>query len=200
MIDFSPEHKAQAEELLADFPNKRSALLMMLRLVEQQFGCIDDEGMALAARYCEVSVAHVQGVVTFYTHYKRPFHGKHRFMVCATLMCAMGGHSDRALAQIQSRLGIHPGERTLDGLFSVEKVECLADCHLPPVVQIDFDHCTKLEGAALDDRIDALLQQEKKSPADYAGKPGVLMNARVPVQPVQANLVQLRKAAGGVKE
>ncbi len=167
---------------------------------EAALGFIDDEGMALAARYCDVSVAHVQGVVTFYTHYKRPFHGKHRFMVCATLMCAMGGHSDRALAQIEARLGLKPGERTSDGLFSLEKVECLADCHLPPVVQVDFEHCTKLEGPALEARLDALLQQEGKRGDHYAGKSGVAMNARVPVQPVQANLVQLRSAGATAKE
>lgn len=192
MIDFSPDLKIEAEELLADFPNKKSALLMVLRLVERQFGFIDDAGMELAARTCEVSVAHVQGVVTFYTHYKRPFHGKHRFMVCATLMCAIGGHAGRALAQIEARLGIKPGECTADGLFSVEKVECLADCHLPPVVQVDNDHRPRLEGKDLDAYIDALLAKEGRSAADYAGKAGVTMNGRVPVQPVQSGLVQLR--------
>lgn len=196
MIDFSPDTKTEALELLADFPNKRSALLMMLRLVERQFGHIDDAGMELAAKYCEVSVAHVQGAVTFYTHFKRPYHGKHRFMVCATLMCAIGGHSDRALTQIEARLGLKAGERSADGLFSVEKVECLADCHLPPVVQVDFDHRTCLEGEALDKYIDNLLASEGKTAADYRGKAGTKMNVRVAVQPVLPTLHKLRVGPG----
>ncbi len=196
MSQFSPEFEKEAQELLEDFPNKRSALLMMLRLVERQFGCIDDGGMDLAARYCEVSASHVQGAVTFYTHYKRPFHGKHRFMVCATLMCAMGGHSSRALKQIEEKLGIKAGEITEDKLFSVEKVECLADCHKPPVVQIDFDHRTSFEGEGLDRFIDSLLKEEGKTVTDYAAKKGTKMNSRVevmgihqqfPVQGVHAN-------------
>ena len=195
-MDFAPDIKLEAQELLAEFPNKQSALLMILRLVERQFGVIDDAGMALAARYCEVSLAHVQGAVTFYTHYKRPYHGKHRFMVCATLMCSMGGHSDRALNQIEARLGIKAGERSTDNLFSAEKVECLADCHLPPVVQIDFDHRTACEGEALDGLIDQLLRSEGKTAADYRGRAGVPMNARVPVQPVQATLHQVRLKPG----
>ncbi|MDX2019955.1 MAG: NAD(P)H-dependent oxidoreductase subunit E [Deltaproteobacteria bacterium] len=196
MTDFAPEIKTEAEALLADFPNKKSALLMMLRLVERQFGFIDDAGMELAARYCEVSVAHVQGAVTFYTHFKRPYHGKHRLMVCATLMCAMGGHSDRALQQIEARLGLRAGERSADGLFSVEKVECLADCHLPPVVQVNFDHRTCFEGEALEKFLDSALAAEGKTSADYKGKAGVVMNARVPVQPVQPTLHQLRVGPG----
>lgn len=196
MTDFSPNIKQEAQDLLADFPNKKSALLMMLRLVEKQFGFIDDAGMEIAAKYCEVSVAHVQGAVTFYTHYKRPYHGKHRFMVCATLMCSLGGHSDRALKQIEARLGLKAGERSADALFSVEKVECLADCHLPPVVQIDFDHRTCFEGEALDAFIDALLAREGKRRDEYQGKAGVAMNARVPVMPVQPTLHKLRVGPG----
>jgi len=196
VIDFSPDMKREAEALLADFPNKKSALLMMLRLVEKQFGCIEDAGMELAAKYCEVSDAHVQGAVTFYTHFKRPYHGKHRFMVCATLMCAMGGHSDRALDQIEARLGLKAGERSADGLFSVEKVECLADCHLPPVVQINFDHRTCLEGEALEKYVEDLLKSEGKTDADYKGKAGVKMNVRVSVLPVQPTLHQLRVGPG----
>ncbi|MCG5056248.1 MAG: NAD(P)H-dependent oxidoreductase subunit E [Myxococcales bacterium] len=184
MTSLPPEAQGEVNELLAQFPNKRSALLMVLRVVERQFGCIDDRGMALAAEACEVSVAHVQGAVTFYSHYKRPHHGKHRFMVCATLMCAMGGHCDRALAQIEARLGIKPGERTADGLFSVEKVECLADCHKPPVVQVDFTHHTCFEGAALDQFITSLLREEGKPETAYEGQSGVKMQGRVFTLPV----------------
>ena len=182
----SPERMRVFQTYLEEYPNKRSALMMTLRLVEEEFGSITDEGMEIAAALCGVHVAHVQGMVTFYTHFKRPFHGKHRFMVCATLMCALEGNTKQALRQIRVKLGIGPGERTADGLFSCEKVECLADCDRPPVVQCDNEHFCSMKGQALDDYINTLFQAEGKSPADYRGEP-VTMDTRVPTLPAHFN-------------
>jgi NADH-quinone oxidoreductase subunit E len=182
-VSLSPERMARFQAYAEEYPNLRSALMMTLRLAEEEFGSITDEAMHLVAHLCQVNVAHVQGMVTFYTHFKRPFHGKHRFMVCATLMCALEGNADKAEKQIEAKLGIRPGERTHDGLFSCEKVECLADCDRPPVVQKDSEHFCSMKGKALDDYIDSLLKKEGKTSADYLGKGAVKMDPRVPVLP-----------------
>ena len=183
----SPEGMKQFHDWVDEYPNKRSMLMMVLRLVEEEFGCIDDNAMEIAADLCGVNVAHVQGMVTFYTHFKRPAHGKHRFMVCATLMCALDGNTDQALAQIRAKLGLKPGEATPDGLFSCEKVECLADCDQPPVVQKDSEHFCSMKGATLDAYIDKLLASEGKTADDYRNAPAVTMDLRVSVLPQHYN-------------
>jgi len=183
----SPEGMKQFHDWVDEYPNKRSMLMMVLRLVEEEFGCIDDDAMAIAADLCGVNVAHVQGMVTFYTHFKRPAHGKHRFMVCATLMCALDGKTDEALAQIQAKLGLKPGQATADGLFSCEKVECLADCDQPPVIQKDSEHFCSMRGPVLDAYIDKLLAAENKASADYLNAPAVTMDLRVSVLPQHYN-------------
>ncbi|MDB5103198.1 MAG: NADH-ubiquinone oxidoreductase chain [Fibrobacteres bacterium] len=185
--EFSPERMAKFHDYAEEYPNKRSALMMVLRLAEEEFGSITDEAMEITADLCDVSVAHVQGMVTFYTHFKRPFHGKHRFMVCATLMCALENNTDAALIQIKDRLGIAPGERTADGLFSCEKVECLADCDKPPVVQCDNEHFCSMKGPVLEAYLDKLLKDEGKPADAYKGKAPVEMDPRVPTLPVHYN-------------
>jgi NADH-quinone oxidoreductase subunit E len=185
--EFSRERMIRFHEYAEEYPNKRSALMMVLRLAEEEFGSITDEAMEIVAGLCNVSVAHVQGMVTFYTHFKRPFHGKHRFMVCATLMCALENNTDAALGQIKAKLGIAPGEKTEDGLFSCEKVECLADCDKPPVVQCDNEHFCAMKGPALDAYIDKLLKAEGKGPDAYKGKYPVEMDPRVPTLPAHYN-------------
>ncbi|MEQ9363691.1 MAG: NAD(P)H-dependent oxidoreductase subunit E [Leptospirales bacterium] len=182
-----PAARAEADELLAEFPNKKSALLMILRIIEREFDMIDDAGLALAAKLCEVSPAHVLGMASFYTHFKRPWHGKHRLMVCATLMCALGGTS-QALEQIHRTLGLRPGEITRDGVFSLEKVECLADCDRPPAMQVNFKHHVKMHGEALDRLLAELLAAEKKTPADYENQTPVKMNAAIPVVSVKQEM------------
>jgi NADH-quinone oxidoreductase subunit E len=185
--EFSPERMAKFHEYAEEYPNKRSALMMVLRLAEEEFGSITDEAMEITANLCGVSVAHVQGMVTFYTHFKRPFHGKHRFMVCATLMCALENNTDAALDQIKAKLGIKAGEITHDGLFSCEKVECLADCDKPPVVQCDNEHFCSMKGAVLDQYLDKMLKEEGKSTAEYLAKGPVKMDPRVPTLPAHYN-------------
>lgn len=182
-VTLSPERMARFREYAAEYPNLRSALMMVLRLAEEEFGSVTDEAMQLVADLCEVNVAHVQGMVTFYTHFKRPFHGKHRFMVCATLMCAMDNNALTAEKQIREKLGIGPGEKTADGLFSCEKVECLADCDRPPVVQKDSEHFCSMKGKLLDDYIDKLLKEEGKTSAEYKAKAPVKMDTRVSYLP-----------------
>jgi NADH-quinone oxidoreductase subunit E len=185
--EFSPERMIKFHEYAEEYPNKRSALMMVLRLAEEEFGCITDEGMEIVAGLCNVSVAHVQGMVTFYTHFKRPFHGKHRFMVCATLMCALENNTDAALNQIKAKLGLRAGDITHDGLFSCEKVECLADCDRPPVVQKDNEHFCSMKGAVLDAYLDKLLREEGKTTAEYLAKGPVKMDTRVQYLPSNYN-------------
>jgi NADH-quinone oxidoreductase subunit E len=184
----------QFHDWVDEYPNKRSMLMMVLRLIEEDFGCIDDEAMEIAADLCGVNVAHVQGMVTFYTHFKRPAHGKHRFMVCATLMCALDGNTDASLAQIRAKLGLRPGEATADGLFSCEKVECLADCDKPPVVQKDSEHFCSMKGPALDAYIEALLTAEGKTAAEYVRQTPVTMDLRVEVLPAHYNFTGEQQA------
>lgn len=184
MKSFSPEAEREVQELLSEYPNPKSALLMVLRVAEREFGCITDEAMQLVASRCGVSPAHVLGMVTFYTHFKRPWHGKHRLMVCGTLMCDLGGAKD-ALQEIANVLGIRPGERTEDGLFSLEKVECLADCDRPAAMQIDERHLSRQNGETLRRTLAEYLAREGKTAEDYRGKHGVKMNPEVPYIPVK---------------
>ncbi len=184
MHKFSPQAEQEIAELIADFPNPRSALLMVMRVAEREFGCLDNEAMQLVARACQVSPAHVLGMATFYTHFKRPGHGKHRLMVCATLICDLGGAGE-ALQVIYETLGIRPGERTHDGLFSLEKVECLADCNRPPVVQIDGVHLSGQRRAELQATLNRYLEQEGKSAADYRGQAPLKMDLETPIIPVK---------------
>lgn len=185
--EFSPNSLKEVQSLFEDFPNKKSSLLMVLRVAEEEFGCIDDAAIQLVARTCEVSASHVLGMVTFYTHFKRPYHGKNRLMVCATLMCAMGG-TKQVTDVTFDLLGIHPGECTHDGLFSLEHVECLADCDKPVVIQIDKNHTNQVNAEKMKAHIESLLKKEGKTSGDYKGKDVRKMDPQVPFIPAKRSI------------
>ena len=147
---FSAEAQKDFEWLLSRYPQKRAALLPVLRLIEKEFGRVDPEGMELAATLLGMSPAEVLGVVTFYTHYKREHDGKYVVWVCNTLPCALRG-SGKLTAQIEKKLGCKAGQTTADGKFTLKKAECLASCDTAPCMQIDEDHYDNVSDAKLDE-------------------------------------------------
>ncbi len=129
-------HQARVAELLARYPVKRGALLQALWLVQEEFGWVPREAIKWAADTCAVSHVHAFGVTEFYTMYRQVPTGKHLVQVCQTMACHQQGAED-LISHLEHALGVHCGETTADGLFTLVRVECLALCGTGPGVMID---------------------------------------------------------------
>ena len=72
---------------------------------------------------------------------------------------------------IQDHLGIHNGETTEDGLFTLMEVECLGACANAPIVQVNDDYFEDLDGNSVISVLDAL-KRVKNQRTDHksAGK------------------------------
>lgn len=155
---FSSETVQKIKEVITHFPTKRAALLPVLRMAEEEWGYLDEPACEVVARYLEISPAHVYGVLSFYTHFKRAWHGRYRIMFCRTLMCDLRGGAE-IFEHIQKKLGISSGERTVDGLFSLEKVECLASCGTAPAMQINENYYENLSPEKVNEILENLSQK-----------------------------------------
>lgn len=138
-------------ELLRRYPVKRGALLQVLWLVQEEFGWVPRVGIEWAAEVCAVSAVHAYGVVGFYTMYRQVPMGRYLIQVCQTMSCHIQG-ADNLVEHLEKTLGIHSGETTPDGLFSVLRVECLALCGTGPGVMIN-DQAIGALPQALDQKI-----------------------------------------------
>ena len=132
MARFQP----RVDELLRRFPVKRGALLPVLWLVQEEFGWVPRAAIEWAANTCAVAPVHAFSVVEFYTMYKQVPSGRFFVQVCQTMCCAIQGAED-LIHHIEKSLGIHAGETTPDGLFTLVRVECLALCGSGPGVMIN---------------------------------------------------------------
>ncbi len=154
--EFSAEAKRKLnEEILPEYPNKQSALLTTLWLAEEEFGRVDREAIELVARELELSPAHVYGVFSFYTLFRQEGQGHYVLDVCATLPCALRGARE-IVHHLEERLGIKVGETTPDGIFTLRKVECLADCDQAPMMQVGEDYIRNLTTESVDQLLDEL--------------------------------------------
>ncbi|MGA8047004.1 MAG: NADH-quinone oxidoreductase subunit NuoE [Dermatophilaceae bacterium] len=155
--DVEAAFRADAEQIIARYPQKRSALLPMLHLVQSIDGYITGRGIDLCAEMLELSAAEVSGVATFYTQYKRHPNGEYTVGVCTNTLCAiMGG--DEIWEAVSEHLGVGHDETTEDGRITLERVECNAACDYAPVVMTNwefFDNQTPESTIALVDDLRA---------------------------------------------
>jgi NADH-quinone oxidoreductase subunit E len=149
---FTEQDKAdlqeRAEQVIARYPEARSALLPLLHLVQAHEGFVSDDGIEFCANKLGLSRADVTGVVSYYSMYKRQPVGEYHVCVCTNTLCAvMGG--DMIYADLREHLGLEGDDPTPDGKVSLEHVECNAGCDYAPVVMVNwefFDNVTP-EGA-----------------------------------------------------
>ncbi len=134
--------EAEIEELIAHYPQKRSATLMLLHAVQEQFGWISREAIEWIATRLDLQPINICELVTFYPMFRQEPAGKYQVKVCRTLSCALGG-SRKLHEHFCRKLGLDPDahgvQTTQDGKFSVEFVECLASCGTAPVMMCNDD-------------------------------------------------------------
>ena len=135
---FTPEHRAELDEILTRYPpeQSRSAVLPALYLVQRQQGYITGNSMRTVANALQITPADVEDVVSYYTmFYQKPV-GRFVLSVCRTLSCAVNG-AERVTEEICHALHIKPGETDASGTFTLIEVECLGACDRAPVIMVN---------------------------------------------------------------
>ncbi len=145
-FEVTPELVAEAQKLVAQYPEgkEKSAVLPIIHMVQEKFGFVCPECMPWIAEMCRCSTIHVAGIVTFYPGIHRICPGKYHFRVCHTVACAMSG-GEELIDYICKKIGVNPADMTdaepmavsPDGLWSIEAVECLANCGFGPNVMVN---------------------------------------------------------------
>jgi len=148
--------EARLDELVTHYPVKRSASLMFLHALQEHFGHITDDAIEWTARKLGLQPINVLELVTFYPMFRREKLGRTHVKVCRTLSCALAG-SGELREHFCQKLGLNPHahtpQTTPDGKFTVEFVECLADCGNAPVVLLNDDLLPKVSPAQADEII-----------------------------------------------
>ena len=136
MSHLSADVLAQAKEVVALYPEPRSALIPLCHLAQQQDGWLLPEAMSEIADLVGVTAAEVRGTATFYDMLHTEPVGTYVVSVCTNIACLLGGALD-LLEHAESSLGVRAGGTTPDGVFTLEESECLADCDRTPCVQVN---------------------------------------------------------------
>jgi NADH-quinone oxidoreductase subunit E len=167
-LEFTGENKRAFDELVTRYHDRRAAMLPALWLVQRQEGYVSAEAMEYVAGLLGVAPGDVQAVVSFYTMYDRRPPGRYKLQICRTLSCALMGAYD-VLRHLEERLGVHDGQTTADGMFTLQEVECLGSCGTGPMMQVNDRYCENLTVA----RVDALLDRLAREKPDLGREPEI---------------------------
>lgn len=131
----------EINEVLAKYPpeHKRSAVMPILYIVQQDKGYIDRHDIQDIATSLDLEETEIVSLIGFYSLYHSEPGGRLRIQVCVDLPCALRG-ADDFLQQLCDQLAIEPGGTTEDGLVTVEPVMCLAACDKAPVFQLQNEN------------------------------------------------------------
>ncbi|MES2443684.1 MAG: NAD(P)H-dependent oxidoreductase subunit E [Pseudomonadota bacterium] len=167
----------KAREILGRYPAGRqmSCTIPFLDLAQRQVGAeTDTQGwlpvpvIEFVARELGMPYIRLLEVATFYTMFNMVPVGKYHVQVCGTTPCMLRG-SDDVLAACKNR-GIHKGQTTVDGLFTLTEVECLGVCANAPMVQINDDNFEDLDYDRMSAILDALANGESPKPGPQTGR------------------------------
>jgi NADH-quinone oxidoreductase subunit E len=125
------------ERIFAKYPDKRSGVMDLMHLAQEEYGWLPEKAMREVAELCEVDPTQVYSLAGFYTMFSEKPKGRYWFQVCTDLPCALRG-ADQFYKDLCEYLGVEDGGTTEDGLFTVEQVMCLAACDRAPMMQCNF--------------------------------------------------------------
>ena len=152
-MNFSEEFEARFAEMLTHYPTKRSALVPTLFYAQDEVGSLSDEVIAELARRMDLTELEVRNVISYYSMLTTKPRGKYNVQVCTNIACMLRG-GEELLEHCEKKLGIGHKGTTLDGLFSLEEVECIGACSWAPAAQVNYDFHENLTNAKMDQVLD----------------------------------------------
>ena len=133
----SPPQIADIQDICSRFSRIKGGLLPALHAVQSVCGnWLPMEALQMVSREFSLPYAYLYGVLSFYTMFATQPRGKYIIRLCESPPChVMGAESLQEV--LEHELGIHVGETTGDGLFTLEHTACLGVCEIAPAMQIN---------------------------------------------------------------
>ena len=148
-IKFSPEELNEIGNIKSKYPTVESAIMPILWLSQNKFGCISDDVIVYLSTLLNISASKIEGVVSFYTMFHRKPVGKYHLQICTNVSCMLKD-GIKLFNYISDKFKIGNMETTPDGKFSLEEVECMGACGGSPMIAINEDYYENMNIVLID--------------------------------------------------
>jgi NADH-quinone oxidoreductase subunit E len=126
---------ADIENEISHLPNRASAAIDALKIVQSYRGWISDESLNAIAELLDMSAGELDSIATFYNLIYRQPVGEKVILYCDSVSCwLMDG--DVVCEKIKQKLGVDYGGTTADNKYTLLPVTCLGDCDHAPAMMV----------------------------------------------------------------
>ena len=140
----SETYAEEIKGILARYPNKKSAVLPLMHLAQQEYGYMSDEAKREVAAILDLDPTHVLSLAGFYSLFHEEPTGKYVLEICNDLACALRG-ADEFVDIVCRELETPVDGTTEDGLFTIKTVMCLGACDKAPMLQYNLKFAENLD-------------------------------------------------------
>src|SRR5262245_16807767 len=156
-LEFSAESQKKIAALCERYPTKQPVVMAALHLAQKEHGHLSDDALRLVARTLDLPYAHVYGVATFYTMYRRQPGGAQTIRMCTNISCMLrDGYA--VLAAFEKHLGLTKGESNKE--FTLVEEECIAACANAPCAVVGTRYLLDITV----DQVPKLIAELKREP------------------------------------
>lgn len=141
---------AEIEAECAHLPDRQSAAIDALMIVQDHRGWVSDTSLFAIARLLGMSAEALDSIATFYNRIYRQPVGRHVVMLCDSVSCYVMG-ADRLAQQVKAHLGIDFGETTPDERFTLLPIVCIGACDGAPAMLVGEELITNVQAQRLDE-------------------------------------------------
>jgi NADH-quinone oxidoreductase subunit E len=139
----------EIEAEIAHLPDRPSAAIDALKIVQKHRGWVSDESLKATAKLLGMSIDELDGIATFYSLIYRYPVGEKVVMYCDSVSCWIMG-CNKVRDQLKQKLQVEPGQTTEDGKYTLLPVTCLGDCDHAPAMMVGDDLHHDLTPESLD--------------------------------------------------
>ncbi len=116
-------------------PDRQSAAIDALKIVQVHRGWISDNSLAAIAQLLGMSVDELDGIATFYNLIYRQPVGENVILFCDSVSCwLMDG--EKVCKKLSEKLEIEFGQTSADNKYTLLPVTCLGDCDHAPAMMV----------------------------------------------------------------
>lgn len=135
-----------------------SSLIAILQDAQGEFGYLPQSALKRIAERLNIPLIQVFGVATFFRAFRLTPRGEHIIRICLGTACHVKG-APSLLEEVQRELNVGVGGTTIDGMFTLESVNCLGCCALGPVAVVDDEHFRQMNAI----KVASLLKRYSRS-------------------------------------
>ncbi len=155
----------EIKAILARYPDKKSAVLSLMHLAQQEYGYMSREAEQEIAEILDLDPTHVLSLAGFYSLFHEQPTGKYVLEICNDLACALRG-ADEFVDMVCRELDTAVDGTTEDGLFTIKTVMCLGACDRAPMLQYNLEFAEHLDEEKFKDLIARLRSEAEADPGE----------------------------------